>query len=75
MPLGIREHVKNASAFADFLAAYPAVASVNYPRLQTATAARRAHGYLKGGYGGLFGFELKAGFDAGQTFINALKSF
>lgn len=75
LPLRIREHVKNASAVADFLAAHPAVASVNYPRLQTGTAARRAHAYLKGGYGGLVGFELKGGFDAGQAFINALKLF
>ena len=37
--------------------------------------ARRAHAYLKGGYGGLVGFELKGGFDAGQAFINALKLF
>ena len=75
LPLRIREHVKNASAVADFLAAHPAVASVNYPRLQTGTAARRARAYLKGGYGGLVGFELKGGFDAGQAFINALKLF
>ena len=75
VPLRIREHVKNASAVADFLAAHPAVASVNYPRLQTGTAACRAHAYLKGGYGGLVGFELKGGFDAGQAFINALKFF
>ena len=75
LQLRIREHVKNASAVADFLAAHPAVASVNYPRLQTGTAACRAHAYLKGGYGGLVGFELKGGFDAGQAFINALKLF
>ncbi|MGC6498120.1 MAG: O-acetylhomoserine aminocarboxypropyltransferase/cysteine synthase family protein [Candidatus Puniceispirillaceae bacterium] len=75
LPLRIREHVKNASAVADFLAAHPAVASVNYPRLQTGEAARRAETYLKGGYGGLVGFELKGGFDAGQAFINALKLF
>lgn len=75
LPLRIREHVKNASAVADFLVAHSAVASVNYPRLHTGTAARRAHAYLKGGYGGLVGFELKGGFDAGQAFINALKLF
>ena len=75
LPLRIREHVKNASAVADFLAAHPAVASVNYPRLQKGTKARRAHAYLKGGYGGLVGFELKGGFAAGQAFINALKLF
>ena len=75
LPLRIREHVKNASVVADFLAAHPAVASVNYPRLQSGNAARRAHAYLRGGYGGLVGFELKDGFVAGQAFINALKLF
>lgn len=75
LPLRIREHVKNASQVADFLADHPAVARVNYPRLQEGDAARRAHAYLRGGYGGLVGFELKGGFEAGRDFINALKLF
>ena len=33
----------------------------------------RADAYLKGGYGGLVGFELKGGRAAGERFINALK--
>ena len=33
------------------------------------------HAYLRGGYGGLVGFELKDGFAAGQAFINALRLF
>ncbi len=36
---------------------------------------RRADAYLKGGYGGLLGFELKGGKDAGRRFIDALKMF
>ena len=36
---------------------------------------RRADTYLKGGYGGLVGFELKGGRDAGCKFIEALKMF
>ena len=74
LPLRIREHVKNASAVADFLASHPA-ASVNYPRLQIGNAARRTHAYLRGGYGGLVGFELKDGFATAQAFINALRLF
>jgi len=31
---------------------------------------RRADAYLKGGYGGLLGFELKGGKDAGRRFID-----
>src|SRR5690242_1248725 len=36
---------------------------------------RRADAYLKGGYGGLVGFELKGGMDAGRKFIDALQMF
>ena len=49
--------------------------STDLPRPKTGNAARRAHAYLEGGYGGLVGFELKGGFEAGQAFINALKLF
>ena len=75
LPLRIREHVANASKVADFLDNHPAVSRVNYPRLQTGAAAQRAHTYLKGGYGGLVGFELKDGYAAGRAFIDALKLF
>jgi len=40
-----------------------------------AEAKRRADAYLKGGYGGLLGFELKGGRDSGQKFIDSLKMF
>jgi O-acetylhomoserine (thiol)-lyase len=36
---------------------------------------RRADAYLKGGYGGLVGFELKGGVESGKAFINALQMF
>ena len=75
LPLRIKEHVKNASQVADFLSQHPAVKRVNYPRLQSGTAAKRGHHYLRGGYGGLVGFELKDGFEAGRAFIDALKLF
>src|SRR5260221_12000727 len=35
----------------------------------------RADSFLKGGYGGLLGFELKGGKDAGRRFIDALELF
>ena len=44
-----------------------------YPGLQDGEARRRADTYLKGGYGGLVGFELKGGRDAGRAFIDGLK--
>jgi len=75
LPLRIREHSRNAEAVARHLAEHPAVAQVIYPSLQTGETKRRADALLKGGYGGLLGFELKAGRDAGRKFIDALKLF
>ena len=36
---------------------------------------RRTATYLKGGMGGLVGFELKGGMEAGKRFIDSLKMF
>jgi O-acetylhomoserine (thiol)-lyase len=41
----------------------------------TGEPKRRADTYLKGGYGGLVGFELKGGREAGRKFIDSLKMF
>lgn len=74
LPLRMERHCANATKAAAFLAAHPKVASVNHPSLFTGEAARRA-AILKGGHGALLGFELKAGAEAGKTFIEALKMF
>ena len=44
-----------------------------HPSLQKGEAKRRADRYLKGGLGGLVGFEIKGGKEAGRKFIDALK--
>jgi O-acetylhomoserine (thiol)-lyase len=75
LPLRIRQHSQNAAAVADFLAGRDDVAHVIYPGLQQGEVRRRADAYLKGGYGGLVGFELKAGAEAGRAFIDALELF
>jgi O-acetylhomoserine (thiol)-lyase len=48
---------------------------VIFPGLMSGEARRRADACLKGGYGGLVGFELKGGRDAGRKFIDALQMF
>ncbi|EEW24313.1 O-acetylhomoserine aminocarboxypropyltransferase/cysteine synthase family protein [Rhodobacter ferrooxidans] len=73
LPLRIERHCQNAAKVAAFLAGRPEVSKVIHPSLQTGTAKARADKYLKGGYGGLVGFELKAGREAGQRFINSLE--
>ncbi|MFD2232827.1 O-acetylhomoserine aminocarboxypropyltransferase/cysteine synthase family protein [Phaeospirillum tilakii] len=76
LPLRIREHSRNATAVAQYLASHPKVSRVIHPSLQTGEPRRRADAVLKGGfYGGLLGFELKDGVLAGRNFIDNLKLF
>ncbi len=75
LPLRIREHSRNAQAVADYLSGHPAVANTIHPSRQDGETRRRADAYLSGGYGGLVGFELKAGREAGRRFIDALELF
>ena len=75
LPLRMERHCENAEKAADFLKNHPKVSAVIYPGLMEGEFRRRADTYLKGGYGGLCGFELKGGNEAGQNFINALKMF
>jgi len=75
LPLRMREHCLNAEAVADFLAAHPAVGRVVYPGQFDGIQRLRANTYLKGSYGGLVGFELQGGRDAGRRFIDALQLF
>ena len=73
LPLRIERHSSNASAVAAWLTKQSAVTRVIHPSLQKAEAKKRAEKYLKGGQGGLVGFEIKGGKDAGRKFIDALK--
>ncbi len=75
LPLRIREHSRNAQAVANFLAGHPAVDTVIHPSRQSGETRRRADTYLPGGFGGLVGFDLGAGRDAGRKFIDSLKLF
>jgi O-acetylhomoserine (thiol)-lyase len=76
LPLRMREHCRNASEVALHLQRHPAVTRVIYAGLhKDAEQRRRAGAYLKGGYGGLVGFELKGGREAGVRFIDSLKMF
>jgi len=75
LPLRMREHCRNAAAVADYLAVHPAVSKVIYPGHQTGIAGSRAERLLQGGFGGLVGFELKGGREAGRRFIDGLSLF
>ena len=75
LPLRMREHCRNAQAVASYLRGHPQVTKVIFPGFTDGEQQRRAAAYLKGGFGGLVGFELKGGKEAGRRFIDALKLF
>ena len=73
LPLRMREHCRNAGLVADFLAGRPEVARVIHPGHHRGVAAERTARYLTRGHGGLVGFELSGGADAGRAFIDRLR--
>ncbi len=75
LPLRIARHSQNAQAVADFLARRPEVVRVIHPSAQDGLRRERADRYLSGGYGGLVGFELAGGREAGRAFIDSLALF
>jgi O-acetylhomoserine (thiol)-lyase len=75
LPLRMERHSANATSVAAFLAKRPEVTKVIHPAHQTGAGKSRADKYLRGGQGGLVGFEIKGGKEAGRKFIDALKLF
>ena len=73
--LRIARHSENTSAVVSWLSKRREVTRVIHPSQQSAGKRARADKYLKGGYGGLLGFELAGGRDAGRRFIDSLKLF
>ena len=66
-------HVENGQAVAEFLAAHPKVACVNYPGLKTDKYYTLAQKYLPNGGCGVVSFELKGGKAAAEIFMKHLK--
>ena len=75
LALRIREHSKNAGEIAKFLMNHPKVERVSHPSVANDLGKERAEKYLSGGCGGLMGFEIKGGIEAGKQFINSLEMF
>ena len=75
LPLRQRKHSENALKVAEFLSKHRLVNWVNYPGLKDNPNHKVASKYLKGYYGGLVGFGIKGGLEAGKRFINSVKLF
>ena len=75
LPLRIREHSRNTQAVVDWLKLQSGITRIIHPSLWSGEQKRRAETYLNGGLGGLLGFELAGGKEAGRRFIDALQLF
>lgn len=73
LPLRIKKHGENALLTAKYLEKHPAVAWVNYPGLENHKSHKLALKYLKDNFGGIIGFGIKGGMEAGKKFINSVK--
>lgn len=75
LALRMERHSQNAMAVALFLQNHPKVDTVIYPGLPDHPTHANAQKYLKNGFGGMVGFEIKGGVSAGTRFIEGLKLF
>src|SRR5271165_818637 len=73
--LRLERHSRNAQAVAEFLAKHPAVLWVNYPGLPNHPDHANVKKYLPDGQGGIVGFGIKGGKQAGQKLIDSVKLF
>jgi len=72
LSLRMRRHCANAAEVVEFLQGHPQVSWVNYPGLEDHPTHELAKRYLDG-FGGMVGFGVKGGLEAGKRFINSLK--
>jgi len=73
LPLRQKRHSENALAMARWLKQHPLVSWVTYPGLEDDPSYPNASKFLKKGYGGLLGFGIQGGKEAGEKFINSVE--
>lgn len=75
LSLRMTRHSENALAVAEFLKGHSRINWVIYPGLSDHPTHELAKKYLKGGFGGVVGFGIRGGLEAGKRFIEGLKLF
>lgn len=73
LSLRMERHCSNALKVAEFLSQHPSVSWVSYPGLPDDPSYEIAGKYLPNGAGGMLGFGIKGGREAGIKFINSVK--
>jgi O-acetylhomoserine (thiol)-lyase len=68
-----QQHSKNALEIAQYLKSHKLVTWVTYPGLPEHPSHKTAAKYLIGGFGGILGFGIKGGLEAGKKFIDSAK--
>lgn len=73
LSLRMERHVQNAGKAAEYLESHPRVNWVTYPGLKSHPDHERAQKYLPKGAGGILGFGIEGGREAGAEFIDSLQ--
>jgi len=73
LPLRQERHSDNALAVATFLESHPLVEWVTYPGLESHPTYETNRKYLGKHFGGLVGFGIKGGLEAGRKFIESVE--
>ncbi|MCF7669376.1 MAG: PLP-dependent transferase [Verrucomicrobia bacterium] len=68
-----KRHSENALAVSRFLKQHPMVNWVIYPGLEDYPGHQVAAKYMKNGFGGIVGFGIKGGLEAGRKFIDSVR--
>ncbi len=75
LPLRMDRHCQNAQAVAEYLESHSKVSWVSYPGLKSSPYHDLANKYLLKGYGSVFSFGLKGGYDAGVKIVDKVTLF
>jgi O-acetylhomoserine (thiol)-lyase len=73
LALRMQRHCENSVQVADYLSKHDGVEGVHYPGLPDSPGHEAAVKYLQNGFGGMIGFSIKGGIEAGKKFIDSMQ--
>jgi O-acetylhomoserine (thiol)-lyase len=73
LSLRVQRTVDNALELTRWLEGHKAIENVNYPGLESSPYHKLARRYLRNGFGGVFTFSVKGGYEAAKKVVDNLK--
>jgi O-acetylhomoserine (thiol)-lyase len=73
LALRMQRHCENSEQVADYLSKHDGVDGVHYPGRPDSPGHEVAVKYLQNGFGGMIGFSIKGGIEAGKKFIDSMQ--